>query len=157
GRGDRLVETGADRIEHARIAECGRVAPLLQLETAHVDAARRIHREDEREIDLRLGAGAGRGEGPQDRECRAEPPGATIPPPAHPSSPVRAGFSGAGDRPTVGAAPPVPPGSSATIGRACGCGYRNIAAPDGVPLGASGERACRAWRTAQREASDDGI
>src|ERR1700722_9409117 len=49
---DLLVRTGLDRIEHLRIGNCGRITLTLQQKLRLIHAARHVHREGEKEIDL---------------------------------------------------------------------------------------------------------
>ena len=54
---DLAVRAGPDRLDHARIGQCRRVALALQLEFPRVDAARDVGGEHQQEIHVLVGAG----------------------------------------------------------------------------------------------------
>ena len=62
-----------NRADHARVAERRHIALLLQFEAHLIDAAGRIDREHEREIDLLAGVALLRGSGCDEEEnCERE-------------------------------------------------------------------------------------
>src|SRR5579884_1630860 len=71
GDGDRLRDSGADGVKHARVAKRRRIAPLLQVETVHVYAAGGVDRQHELEVDLILRPRRARArEQGRERACR---------------------------------------------------------------------------------------
>jgi hypothetical protein len=54
GDGDRLVRSGADGLQHAGMAKGRDIAALLQVKTDLIDAAGRIDREHELQVDRGL-------------------------------------------------------------------------------------------------------
>jgi hypothetical protein len=80
--GNRPVGSGADGLQDARVAECGDIAALLQLEADLIDAARCVDREHELQVGClrhrRSGEGKHHEQSPPDGATDAGVPPVTV-------------------------------------------------------------------------------
>src|SRR6266516_7489325 len=71
GYTDRPVRSGANGLQHARVAKCSDIAALLQLEADLIDAARCIDRKHELQVDCGLRHSRG-GDDKHHEQCQAD-------------------------------------------------------------------------------------
>ena len=137
--GDRAGDPGADRLEHARIAEGRRVALLLQVEAILVDASGRVDREHQLQVDrCCAAAGARQGRGEHERQHQAERGAAA----------TCTSFAPPPDPPGLGCACPriasVRPGQAAIPGGARVATFKKLIG--GTDLVIAPWRSIRSWR-----------